>query len=115
MLLTVLQVADAWLAAGGPQSRVVEFTAIALGESGYETTAVSSAGAEGLWQIMPEHWATLGLDANLWDDPTVNAKAAVMLSGRGTTCAPWDSAYANINASVRYAFLPWPEIGSADT
>ncbi len=114
MQLSILQIANAWLAAGGPESRVVEFTAIALGESSGETSAVSSAGAEGTWQIMPEHWAALGLDGSRWADPVVNARAAVMLSGHGTNCAAWDSAYRDIYASGRYAFLAWPEPGSAD-
>lgn len=114
MLLTMEQVANAWVDAGGPSNRAVEWVAIAMGESGLNTTALSPVGAEGLWQIMPFHWGPLGLDGSLWADPLTNAKAAVAISGHGTNCAAWDSAYRNIYASGRYSFLAWPEPGSAD-
>lgn len=111
---TALQVADTWIAAGGPSSRAVEWVAISLGESSYNTSAVSSAGATGLWQIMPEHAAEYGYQVADLYTPLVNGKIAVALSGHGTNCAAWDSAYANILASGRYSFLAWPEAGSAD-
>lgn len=112
--LTALQVADLWIAAGGPSSRAVEWTAIALGESGYRTDVVSSAGAIGVWQVMPEHAAEYGYPVAALYDPLVNGKITVALSGHGTNCAAWDSAYRDINVSGRYAFLAWPEPGSAD-
>jgi hypothetical protein len=114
MALTILQTANAWIAAGGPRSRAVEFVAIAMGESSLNPDAVSPAGAQGTWQIMPFWWAQLGLPADRWNDPVINARAAVAISGHGTNCAAWDSAYANIYASGRYSFLGWPEHGSAD-
>lgn len=111
---TALQVADYWIAAGGPKQRAVEWTAISLGESSYDDSVVSSAGAIGLWQIMPMHAAEYGLTVADLYNPLDNARVAVRLSGGGTNCAAWDSCYANISASGRYTFLAWPEQGSAD-
>lgn len=113
-LLTALQVADYWAGAGGPKSRAVEWVAIAMGESGLVTDAVSSAGAVGLWQIMPFNAPPYGYTVQDLYNPAINARIAVAMSGGGTNCAAWDSAYANISASGRYSFLAWPEQGSAD-
>jgi hypothetical protein len=88
--------------------------AIAIGESALEDDAVSSAGAIGVWQIMPFNAAPHGFTVNELYQPGVNAKVAVEMSGGGQNCAAWDSAYRNINASGRYSFLAWPETGSAD-
>lgn len=114
MQLTALQVADVWIAAGGPENRAVEWTAIALGESSYNTTALSPADCYGLWQILYSHAAEYGYSVDDLYNPLVNAKIAVKLSGGGTNCAAWDSCYANIYKSGRYTYLPWPEQGSAD-
>ena len=115
--MTVLSAADVagyWLGAGGPKSRIVEWVAIALGESGYDTEARSPVGALGLWQIMPFNAPPYGYTAGQLTDPAVNARITVQMSGGGTNCAAWDSAYRNIGASGRYTFLAWPEEGSAD-
>lgn len=114
MILTPLEVADAWIAAGGPKNRATEWTAIALGESGYDTEAVSSAGALGLWQIMPFNFAPNGVSQSDWTDPLANATVAVRLSGGGTNCAAWDSCYEDIEVSGRFTYLAWPQPGSAD-
>jgi hypothetical protein len=114
MALTLLQAADVWIAAGGPRSRAAEFVAIGMGESSLEPSAQSPAGAQGIWQVMPFWWPQLGLNPAMWDDPLTNARAAVAISGHGTNCAAWDSAYRNIYASGRYPFLGWPEPGSVD-
>ncbi len=113
-LLTAVQVADAWVTAGGPKHRATEWVAIAMGESSLRTDARSSADARGLWQIMPFNFAPNGVDINHWQDPVANALVAVRMSGRGTNCAAWDSCYRDIEASGRYTFLAWPEQGSAD-
>lgn len=107
-------VADFWIAAGGPKNRAVEWVAIALGESSYDDRIVSSAGAIGLWQIMPFNAAPNGATVAQLYDPRVNARVAVQMSGHGANCAAWDSCYADIQASGRYKFLGWPERGSAD-
>lgn len=112
--LSAVQVADYWIGAGGPRARAVEWVAIAIGESGLDDAAVSSAGAIGLWQIMPFNAAPNGVTVGELYNPAVNARVAVAMSGGGTNCAAWDSAYRNIQASGRYSFLGWPETGSAD-
>lgn len=114
MLLSIPQVAGVWLAAGGPRSRMVEWVAIALGESGGETSAVSPAGAIGLWQIMPFNAAPNGVTVAELYSPQANADVAVRMSGHGVNCAAWDSAYRDIYATGRYRFLASPEVGSAD-
>lgn len=111
--LTSLQVADYWIAAGGPKNRAVEFTAISSAESSHNTDVLSPVGAIGLWQIMPEHAAEYGYSVGQLYDPAINARVAVALSGHGTNCAAWDTCYYNIGVSGRYKFLGWPEDGSA--
>lgn len=113
-ILSAHEVARWWEAEGGPASRDVEWVAIAIGESGFDDSVVSSAGAIGIWQIMPEHAAEYGFAVGDLYSPGVNAYIAVRLSGYGQNCAAWDSAYLNIQASGRYTFLAWPERGSAD-
>lgn len=112
--LTALQVADYWVGAGGPRSRAVEWVAIAMGESSLDDSVVSSAGAIGVWQIMPFNAPPYGFSPNDLYDPAVNAHVAFAMSGGGVNCAAWDSCYANIYSSGRYPFLSWPEQGSAD-
>jgi hypothetical protein len=113
-LLTAAQVAGYWEGAGGPKSRAVEWAAIAMGESGFDTAAVSPVGAIGLWQIMPFNAPPYGYTPADLYDPAVNARVTVAMSGGGTNCAAWDSAYFDIGRSGRYRFLSWPEAGSAD-
>lgn len=113
-LLTARQVAAYWVGAGGPESRVVEWVAIAIGESGLDDSALSPDGAISLWQIMPFNAAPHGFTPEQLWDPHVNAVVAVEMSGGGVNCAAWDSCYADINASGRYSFLAFPERGSAD-
>lgn len=113
MILTAQQVAGWWQDEGGPASRDVEWVAISMGESSFDDTVVSPAGAIGLWQIMPFHAAEYGFQVSGLYDPQVNAYIAVRLSGYGTNCAAWDTCYLDINASGRYSFLGFPEQGSA--
>lgn len=113
-ILSAAQVAGYWEGAGGPKSRIVEWVAISIGESSLDDSAVSSAGAIGLWQIMPFNAPPYGYSAQQLYDPAVNASVAVQMSGHGVNCAAWDSCYADIEASGRYSFLAFPEQGSAD-
>lgn len=113
-LLSALEVASLWVSSGGPANRAVEWVAIAMGESSLDYLAISSAGAIGLYQIMPFNAAPYGFTVAELYDPHVNSRVAVLMSGGGTNCAAWDSAYRDINASGRYRFLSWPEQGSAD-
>lgn len=111
--LTPREAAAAWESAGGPSDRVVAWVAVAVAESSLDTDAVSPAGALGLWQIMPDNFGGAHVPLSQWRDPFSNALVAVRLSAGGMNFAPWDTAYRNINATGRYAFLNWPETGSA--
>lgn len=112
-VLTIPQVAGWWEREGGPSSRTVEFVAIAIAESSLDTAAVSVTDAIGLWQEEPDHAGEYGYPVSALYDPQVNAFIAVRLSGFGSNCAAWDTAYRNIYASGRYGFLGYPEQGSA--
>lgn len=112
-ILTAADTAGFWERAGGPANRSAEWVAIAMAESSLVTEALSSTGAIGLWQIEGYNSWWAGTDQNGLYDPALNAKAAVYGSGGGTNCAPWDTCYADINASGRYSYLAYPERGSA--
>lgn len=111
---SALDVAHLWVQAGGPQSRAVEWVAISMGESSLDDTAYSSAGAIGLFQIMPFNAQYGGGQVSDLYDPLYNTRVAVIMSSQGANCAAWDSCYADINRSGRYSLLHWPEQGSAD-
>lgn len=111
--LTPHQAADTLLAEGMPARRLVEFVAIAMAESSLDASAVSPAGAIGLWQIMPFNAPPFGFTARQLYEPAVNARVAVGLSGHGSNCAAWDTCYADIAASGRFSFLAFPQRGSA--
>ena len=113
-VLSARQVAGYWTGAGGPSGLAAEWVAIAMGESALDTAAVSSVGAVGLWQIMSFNAPPYGYTTADLYIPGVNATIAVKMSSDGRNCAPWDSCYADIEASGRYAWLSWPQEGSAD-
>ncbi len=112
-VLSASSMAAHWTGNGGPRNRTVAWLSVALAESGWDTEAISPADALGLYQILRSNFAGLGLPASGWDVPDINSRAAVLLSGGGMNFAPWDTAYANINASGRFSFLGWPQPGSA--
>lgn len=107
------QVAAAWERNHGPASRAAEFTAIGMSESSLDDSAVSPAGALGIWQIMPFWFAHFGYPTDEYRNLDIQAVMTIAISGLGTNCAAWDSCYRDIYRSGRYAFLGWPEEGSA--
>lgn len=109
---TPVQVFGMLVLAGMPRNRCTEFTAIGECESSLDDQAVSPVGAIGVWQIMPATAQGVGIQPSALYNPDVNARAAVLVSGGGGNCAPWDTCYADINRSGRYTFLNWPEPGS---
>jgi len=112
-VLSAHDMADNWIGNGGPRNRTVAWLSVSLAESSWDTEAVSPTDARGLYQVEPYSWpAAAGPLAN-WDQPGPNSYAAVLLSGGGVNFAPWDTAYADIEATGRYTFLSWPEPGSA--
>jgi hypothetical protein len=113
MILTAAQVVQAWLDAEGPKNRALAWAAVSFAESSWETLATSYTNAHGLYQIEPYSWPPGAGPADDWYIPSLNSRAAVLLSGGGVNFAPWDTAYANIASSGRYTYLGWPESGSA--
>lgn len=107
------EVADAWLRNHGPASRASEFVAIGMSESSLDDAAVSPAGALGIWQIMPFWFDHFGYPQDEYTNLDIQAVITIGISGLGTNCAAWDSCYQDIYRSGRYAFLGWPEAGSA--
>jgi len=92
--LSAKQIAQVAATAGFNKSEdmLTKAVAVALAESGGETTAVSSTGCcHGLWQINVEvHPYT----KTQMQDPAQNAAAAFSISKQGTNWNPW-SAYTN--------------------
>lgn len=111
--LNAWDMAAAWIAAGGAPNRTVAWLSVSLAESSWNTDAVSPTDARGLYQMEPGSWPESAGPLSEWRDPNYNSRAAVILSGGGVNFAPWDTAYANIYRSGRYAFLQWPEESSA--
>jgi lysozyme-like protein len=113
-ILTAKQVAQHWVNNGGSAGRAVVWVAVAYGESSFDTDAVSVDDAVGLWQFIRGSWPIQCGPFSNATNPDVNAFATSILSGQGANFAPWDSSYRDIQASGRYSFLGWPEVGSAD-
>lgn len=112
-LLNAHQVVSAWVSAGGPSRTALAWASVSIAESSWNTDAVSPTDARGLYQIEPYSWSAQAGSFGNWRDPYSNSRAAVILSGGGVNFAPWDTAYRNIGHTGRYAFLAWPENGSA--
>jgi hypothetical protein len=105
-IITLLQVEAC------PDKRLIAWAAVSFCESSWNTQAVSPTSARGLYQLEPYSWPAGAGSFDKWDNPDVNTRAALILSGYGMNFAPWDTAYADIQASGRYSFLNWPERGS---
>lgn len=110
--LTAQQIAGAAKAAGFPDSELATATAVALAESGGETTATNrntnGSVDYGLWQINTVHGSLLSQGDKF--NPTDNAKMAYTVwNGAGRKWSPW-SAYNN----QRYrTFLPQATLAAA--
>jgi Lysozyme like domain len=112
-VLTAYQMVLYWETNGGPSRLALPWISVSRAESSWDTEATSPTDAHGLYQIEPYSWPAGAGDGSRWADPNANSAAAVILSGGGVNFAPWDTAYADIEASGRYSFLAWPENGSA--
>ena len=110
--LTAQQIAGAAKAAGFPDNELATATAVALAESGGETTATNrntnGSVDYGLWQINTIHGSLLSQGDKF--NPTDNAKMAYTVWSRaGNKWSPW-SAYNN----QRYrTFLPQASLAAA--
>ena len=76
-----------WTAAGGPSWAASHAACIAEHESGGRSWAISPTNDWGLWQINKPSWGAM---ATL--DPLGNARAAVIISHRGSNWSPWATA-----------------------
>ena len=74
---------ELWEEAGGSGAEAVTAASIATAESSGQQFATGAAGERGYWQINPDHGSLSTYD------PLRNAKAAVIISGDGTSWAPW--------------------------
>lgn len=82
-----------------------EFALLPMVESGYNPLAYSSAGATGIWQMMPGTASSLGLEINWWydarRDTVVSTKAALnYLSSLYNTLHSWLLAAVAYNAGI---------------
>jgi hypothetical protein len=90
---TFQQLVDLWVQAGGNAASGAMAAAIAMAESGGDpdATHVNTNGTtdRGLWQINSIH------GAQSTTDPTANARAAVAISGNGSSWRPWCTAWSD--------------------
>jgi Lysozyme like domain len=82
-----------WVSVGGNPADEFIAAQIATAESGGNPDAISPTDDYGLWQINASHGAQATLN------PTLNAEAAVSISGDGTNWSPWTTYTSGIYAS----------------
>ena len=89
--LTYAQLEGVWINNGGNKAMAPLMAAIAEVESSGRTDALNASGATGLWQIeWPLHQGIVpgATSRAALEDPNINAKAAVKLSGNVNSVAP---------------------------
>lgn len=99
-VLSPEQVGAYWLLAGGPREQTAAAIGEAYVESGFNTDAISSVGATGLWQIHP--------GGDQYKDPLRNAQAAVAKwrGGGNTFATAWHNFQGPGTAAKRAAYMP---------
>ena len=110
-ILTPAEIRQVWLQAGGSSDRAIIAVAVALAESGGNTTAISPTGDYGLWQINRSNFGS-EFSAIQWWDPIVNAQFAVRLSRNGTNWGDWCTTWVDPNKYCGRAELSEPQPGS---
>ena len=94
---TNAQLQDLWIQAGGNPSAAPTAAAIALAESGGNSSSANwtdpNGGSFGLWQINGVHnplgsWASAAWIRSMYN-PLTNARQAVSVSNNGTNWNPW--------------------------
>lgn len=110
--LSIQQIADAWVAAGGDPGKRDWACAIALAESGGNPRAISLSGDYGLYQINTSNWPAFGLSIGNVFDVSVNTKVAISLSRNGTDWGDWCTAVAPGVPCGSVRPLPIPQAGS---
>src|SRR5919199_2274081 len=105
--LTPVQIFQVLREAGFSPDQAVNFTAIAMAESGGDPHARLHTGVEdsrGLWQInLYAHGNYASTDLY---DPLTNARAAYAVSNGGTTLYPWSTTHHTHGAASYEKFLP---------
>ena len=86
--------------------------AIALAESGGDTTAISPSHDYGVWQINRIHFGDGIINGNNWSNPLVNAREMWKLSGGLQNWAAWCTAWTNPAGNCGHGFLGTPQPGS---
>lgn len=109
---TCQEIATIWVDNGGSRSAVIDAVAVSSAESGRNNTAISSSGDYGLWQINAIHFGTVGINANNWIDPNVNARAAIAISQNGSNWAAWCTCWTDPKDNCGHGYLPQPQSGS---
>lgn len=84
-----------WTTCGGNRANADMAAAIALAESGGDTTNVSPTNDYGLWQINIDAHPEYRDDPSSLFDPTTNCRAAIAISSNGSNWRPWCTAYAD--------------------
>lgn len=116
--MTIFSIADIgnmWISCGGQpvQSIVVDACSISLAESGGNTEAISPSSDYGLFQINRIHFGDGTITQYNWDNPVVNTREAVKLSGGGVNWAAWCTAWADPATNCGHGFISRPQPGSA--
>lgn len=86
------QLKQIWIDNGGNTQYASIAAAVALAESGGNSSSISPTNSngtndQGLWQISRH-----GIDPSL-QDPNLNARIAIQMSNNGTNWGPWSTAY----------------------
>lgn len=110
--LTIPEIAELWIEAGGSRSHVIDAVSVALAESGGRPDAVSPSHDYGVWQINRIHFGNGIINSANWDDPLVNARAAVKISGAGANWAAWCTAWVHPEGNCGHGHLTHPQHGS---
>lgn len=110
--LSIDQIAQYWLDAGGSAAHRIDAVGVALAESGGDPTAVSPSHDYGLWQINRIHFGDGTISASNWFDPAASAREAVRLSGGGKNWAAWCTAWDHPAGNCGHGYLPHPQSGS---
>lgn len=110
--LSVREIAQLWLDAGGWKYATVNACSVALAESGGSPDAISPSADYGLWQINEIHFAEFGVNAETVLDPLTNARIAVSISGNGHNWAAWCTCWTDPVRDCGHGYLPSPQPGS---
>lgn len=112
-ILSIEDIANTWIAAGGVRSRLVAAVSVALAASGGDPAMSTSDGHYGLWGITDTVARKLKVPVSDLLDPGKSTAIAVQLSGNGTNWGIWSQVWAPGTTPSRKAQVLWPQPGSA--